>query len=752
MRIFRQSGLKRLYGAQRRRLSQPINSGVQWRGLSQSANPLNPRTYGLDEAYATDLAIGIRDQLKQTDPLARALIGRTGIDGMSLGALNPPAWYSLVIFSNILRTQLAGKIDPSDVLPLDGFTHTAGEGNIPNQDGDFETPKLLRDASGEPLLTYSAQLFYPQIFQFASGQFLKGVNFPNFAAELKGGQSAKDAIGGRVPGSKNTPAVADLRGIKPGIDVPSPNNVPTIKSVEELILWRIKMELLTGHKPIIKLSGAYNVIARALAVARAGATLNLAGGQWGRTGGTAASENDIRTNTVIDGLTALRAIREAFATSGLDTDIHFSNNFFTPEQMILGWMHADKIKIGTAALVWLEQCVFAKKCHENCPKNITTNPEKFNPRVVIDQLPAFFNVFNEAANIAREIGIQDKLAGGRLSDKELSEVLRPTDHSEFSSWLASQQSSNGQPIQAIPVSKISDQKSGQQLDDEARAESLFTETDDVEIHLDGAPGAIGFFSRFQKNAAMFADRKFIVQTGGTYFGGGNQALDLYANAVSDFAGNLQNGGQITIGFAGRQCGVGLQGGQLYAAHVDSEAGYRMGTATLVVETGGDSFGHYVGNGLCLVLGQSADYDDSWSIASNPDVPLGRLSSLGINPFAAAAGGTFILPRRLFQQLLDNNQIRSESLHRLAVAAMDTADIALLNDTINDYVQKMRVLNQDRWVATSLLKALESSSLKDVNQQFIKVVTADDFSDIDSSLIELINESNQDQIPEFVARN
>ena len=127
---------------------QPINFGAQRRRLSQSANPLNPRTYGLDEAYATDLAIGIRDQLNQTDPLARALIARTGIDGMSLGALNPPAWYSLVMFSNILRTQLAGMIDPSDLSPLDGFTHTAGEGNIPNQDGDFLTKKLLRDASG----------------------------------------------------------------------------------------------------------------------------------------------------------------------------------------------------------------------------------------------------------------------------------------------------------------------------------------------------------------------------------------------------------------------------------------------------------------------------------------------------------------------------------------------------------------------------------------------------------------------------
>ena len=87
------------------------------------------------------------------------------------GRLNPPAWYSLVMFSNILRTQLAGMIDPSDLSPLDGFTHTASERNIPNQDGDFLTKKLLRDASGEPLLTYSAQLFYPSSFQFASGQF-----------------------------------------------------------------------------------------------------------------------------------------------------------------------------------------------------------------------------------------------------------------------------------------------------------------------------------------------------------------------------------------------------------------------------------------------------------------------------------------------------------------------------------------------------------------------------------------------------
>ena len=138
---------------------------------------------------------------------------------------------------------------------------------------------------------------------------MKDVPLSDFQAELKGGQSAKDAIGGRIPAKKYGDGFF-LRGIDSQIDVPSPNNVPSIKSVEELILWRIFMEQLTGKQPIIKVSTAYNFVARALkAVARAGAIVNVAGGQNGRTGGTAASEFDIRDNTIVDGFSALRALR-----------------------------------------------------------------------------------------------------------------------------------------------------------------------------------------------------------------------------------------------------------------------------------------------------------------------------------------------------------------------------------------------------------------------------------------------------------
>ena len=107
----------------------------------------------------------------------------------------------------------------------------------------------------------------------------------------------------------------------------------------------------------------------------------------------------------------------------------------------------------------------------------------------------------------------------------------------------------------------------------------FTETDKTFIKLKGSSGAIGFFASLQRDAKQFLDRQFIVQNGGAYFGEANQGLDFYSTQVSDFAGNLQNDGAITVYSAGRQFGVGLQGGNLHAAHVDSEAGYRMGTAT-----------------------------------------------------------------------------------------------------------------------------------------------------------------------------
>ncbi len=727
-------------------------SRVQVRSLSTKQSPqfqdLNPKKWGYDEDFVKELYLGIRNQVDQLPDSAIKILKRTGIDGMSLGALNAPAWYGLVLFSNLLRLAIEDKVKPSQLDPSHGFTHTAGEGGIPNVTDFFNPPFLLRGTDGSPLIEYGPDLFKPQIFQYASGQFLKNVPLSDFQAELKGGQSAKDAIGGRIPAKKNTETVSFLRGIDSQIDVPSPNNVPSIKSVEELILWRIFMEQLTGNQPIIKVSTAYNFVARALAVARAGAIVNVAGGQNGRTGGTAASEFDIRDNTIVDGFSALRALREAFDTSGLDTPIHFSNNFYTPEHIVLGLMLADKVKFGTSILIWLEQCVYAKQCHNNCPKNITTSPEQFNNRVLIDQLPAFFNVFKDANVIAKQLGITDRL-DRRFDSFEIREILDPSNDSDFSKWLAFSTNSDGMPLSKIPISKISSQKSEQQANDEIQARFTFTETDKSLIKLSGSSGAIGFFSGLQKDVSKFLDRKFIVKNGGTYFGGANQGLDLYANQVSDFAGNLQNKGSITVFSAGRQYGVGLQGGFLQAAHVDSEAGYRMGEATLICETAGDSFGHYAGRGLLWLLGQAHDYMID-GVVSNNDAPLGRDRSLGINPFAAAAGGSFVLPRQLFLHLLKDQQIMKSSLFRLDVKSLSMDDKDFLSDHLVHFKTKMQVIGEDRKIAHALSHFIASATEDDLNREFIYLKTSKDFSMIDPMLESLLS-SNQHETPTYSPR-
>ena len=113
-----------------------FSSRTQVRSFSTKQSPqfqdLNPKKWGYDEDFVKELYLGIRTQVDQLPDSAIKIIKRTGIDGMSLGALNAPAWYGLVLFTNLLRLAIEDKVKPSQLDPSYGFTHTAGEGGIPN--------------------------------------------------------------------------------------------------------------------------------------------------------------------------------------------------------------------------------------------------------------------------------------------------------------------------------------------------------------------------------------------------------------------------------------------------------------------------------------------------------------------------------------------------------------------------------------------------------------------------------------------
>ena len=182
------------------------------------------------------------------------------------------------------------------------------------------------------------------------------------------------------------------------------------------------------------------------------------------------------------------------------------------------------------------------------------------------------------------------------------------------------------------------------------------------MSLDGAPGAIGFFSSLQKESEKYLGVKFKVTHGGTYYGGGNNGLDLYAETVGDFAGNKQLEGSITTLNSGRQFGMGSPGGTLVTAHTGTELGYRMGASTIMCETTHDAPFHYMGVGLGIVLGQAHDYPID--LLDNHDAPVNRRVSVGHNPFAAMAGGTVYLPKKEYERIIESGLMLKETFYRI----------------------------------------------------------------------------------------
>ena len=179
-----------------------------------------------------------------------------------------------------------------------------------------------------------------------------------------------------------------------------------------------------------------------------------------------------------------------------------------------------RARIATIALVLLENCRFAKVCHKakkedgGCPVNLTTAKELFTPERFIKNAPNFFRYYENAGQLSRQLGVP---AHRRLTQLELSQVLKPSPKypdTEFANWMAYQTNAKGQAIQKErPVQKPSPTESITQRDQEYQATFEVLEGGRESVSLDGAPGAIGFFSSLQKESEKYLGVKFKVTHG-----------------------------------------------------------------------------------------------------------------------------------------------------------------------------------------------------------------------------------------------
>ena len=87
--------------------------------------------------------------------------------------------------------------------------------------------------------------------QFDPQKFKEGANRPEVKMiEIKLSQGAKPGHGGVLPGEKNTPEIAKIRGVKPHTTVISPPSHSHFSNAEGLLDFIVELRELSGGKPV----------------------------------------------------------------------------------------------------------------------------------------------------------------------------------------------------------------------------------------------------------------------------------------------------------------------------------------------------------------------------------------------------------------------------------------------------------------------------------------------------------------------
>jgi glutamate synthase domain-containing protein 2 len=151
------------------------------------------------------------------------------ISAMSYGALSPTAIKSL-----------------NQGSKLGGFYHNTGEGGISEyhlQGGDL----CFQIGTGY----FGAGKTINGVRYFDIDMFTKNATRPEVKMiELKLSQGAKPGHGGVLPAKKNTPEIANIRGVEPFIQIDSPPYHTSFNNSEGLILFIEKLRQLSGGKPV----------------------------------------------------------------------------------------------------------------------------------------------------------------------------------------------------------------------------------------------------------------------------------------------------------------------------------------------------------------------------------------------------------------------------------------------------------------------------------------------------------------------
>ena len=217
-----------------------------------------------------------------------------------------------------------------------------------------------------------------KIKQVASGCFGVNAEYLMSAEEIqiKVAQGAKPGEGGQLPGNKNFPWVAEIRGSVPGVRLISPPPHHDIYSIEDLkqLIYDLK-QVNPFAKITVKLVSSTGVGTIAVGVVKSGADKVVISGYDGGTG--AAPRNSVRDA----GLPWEMGLAEAHQTLALNnlrqrTTLETDGKLMTGRDVLIATMlGAEEYSFASLVLVSIG-CIMMRVCSKNtCPTGIATqNP------------------------------------------------------------------------------------------------------------------------------------------------------------------------------------------------------------------------------------------------------------------------------------------------------------------------------------------------------------------------------------------
>jgi glutamate synthase domain-containing protein 2 len=199
---------------------------------------------------------------------------------------------------------------------------------------------------------------------------------PVRALEIKISQGAKPGLGGLLPAAKVTPQIAEIRGIKPGVDCISPSRHAEFTDVDSLLDWVELLASETGLPVGVKsavgdLAFWSDLVALMSKRDRGVDFVTIDGGE----GGTGASPLVFSDAVALPFRVGFSRVYRLFAEAGLQHDVTFigSGKLGLPDNAVVAMaLGVDMVNIAREAMLSIG-CIQAQRCHtDRCPTGVAT--------------------------------------------------------------------------------------------------------------------------------------------------------------------------------------------------------------------------------------------------------------------------------------------------------------------------------------------------------------------------------------------